>query len=118
MKIIESALIGTCPITARDKSVRLFQIKQALNQHREFFINSLLKDIPYFIGQKYQAYATAEEIEVIKSKLVNLRSKDINLADYASIVTQIQRRTSVRINNAEFFREIDALLLGKRITHA
>ncbi len=113
MKTIQSPLIGRCAITAHDKHVRLFQVKQVLNHHRDQLITSLLKDIPYFIGQKYKAFATPEEIDQIKNKLVNLKQRDINLADYATIVQEIQRRSTITLNNEAFFREIDKLLLGK-----
>ena len=111
MKIIESNLVGRCPITAKDKSVRLFQVKQVLNQYRSKFINTLLKDIPYFIGQKYRAFATADEVELIKNKLTTLQSRDINLANYESIVSEVQRRSIIKLNNEAFFKEIDQLLM-------
>ncbi len=114
MKMIESNLIGRCPITAKDKSVRLFQVKEVLNRHRTKLINTLLKDIPYFIGQKYHAFATPEEVEIIKSKLTYLQSRDIDLTNYASIVHEVQRRSIVKLNNEAFFKEVDQLLLQKQ----
>lgn len=112
MKIIESPLVGQRLITARNKSVRLFQVKQILNQHRDLLINRVLRDIPYFLAFKYQARANETELEEIKSKLMDLQKRDVDLTNYASIVEQIKRRTTIKLNNQEFFKEIDQLLLG------
>lgn len=112
MKIIESPLVGQRFITARNKSGRLFQVKQVLNQHRDLLITRLLRDIPYFLAFKYQARANETELEEIKSKLMDLQKRDVDLTNYASIVEQIKRRTTIKLNNQEFFREIDQLLLG------
>jgi len=112
MKIIESPLVGQRFITARDRNVRLFQLKQVLNQHRDLLITRLLKDIPYFLAFKYHARANETELEVIKTKLMDLQKRDVDLTNYASIVEQIKKRTTVKLNNQEFFNEIDQLLLG------
>lgn len=112
MKIIESPLVGQCYITARDRNVRLFQVKQILNQHRDRLITRLLKDIPYFLAFKYHACASENELEAIKSKLIDLQKRDVDLSHYVSIVEQMKRRSTVKLNNQEFYKEIDQLLLG------
>lgn len=114
MKTIVSPLCGEKYITAKDKNARLFQVKQILNQHRDLLINKLLKDIPYYLAFRYKAFATPDEVEEIKSKLNTLQMKDIDLVNYASIVDQIKRKTTVKLNNSIFFQEIDDLLLGSR----
>jgi hypothetical protein len=113
MKTIVSRLCGEKFITARDKNVRLFQVKQVLNQHRDLLIDKLMKDIPYYLAFKYHARATPTEVEEIKTKLTTLQKKDINLMDYASIVEEIKRRPRVKLDNQVFYKEIDQLLLGK-----
>ncbi len=112
MKVIQSPLFGQKFITAHDKNARLFQIRQALNQHRDLLINKMLKDIPYYLAFKYHAFASEQEVEMIKSKLMTLQSKDIDLVNYTSIVEQINRRSKVKLDNQDFYREIDQLLLG------
>ncbi len=112
MKIIESPLIGKRVITARNKQVRLFQVKQALNQHRDLLINRVLRDIPYFLAFKYNAHANESELAQVKSKLLDLQKRDVDLSNYASIVEQIKRKAMVKLNNQDFFKEIDQLLLG------
>ncbi len=114
MKTIQSLLLGSVPITARDKHVRLFQVKQVINQHRDLFINKFLKDIPYYLAFRYNAFATPDELEEIKAKLNTLQKKDIDLVDYASIFEQIKKRTTVKLNNAIFFQEIDDLLFAQQ----
>lgn len=113
MKVLESPLIGTKAITARERGARLFQVKQALLQHRDRLIDKLINDIPYFIAFKYHAYATPDEVQVIKAKLVELQKRDIDLVNYAQIVEMIAHRSKVRIGNEPFFQEIDRLLLGR-----
>ncbi len=113
MKTIVSPLCGEKFITARDKNVRLFQVKQVLNQHRDLLIDKLMKDIPYYLAFKYHASATPIEVEEIKTKLTTLQKKDINLMDYASIVEEIKKRPRVKLDNQVFYKEIDQLLLGK-----
>lgn len=112
MKTIQSYLIGRVPITAKDKNVRLFQVRQVLNRHREQLIDRLLNDIPYFLARKYQAYATPHEIEVIKSKLGSLKAKDIDLNKYEALLEEIKRHSSVTIKNDIFLQEIDQLIIG------
>jgi uncharacterized protein (UPF0305 family) len=114
MKIIVSTLCGERLITAKDKNAKLFQIKQVLNQHRDLVINRFLKDIPYYLAVRYKAFATESDLEEIKSKLDDLRKKDIDLVNYSPIVEEIKERSKVKLNNALFFQEIDELLLGKR----
>jgi hypothetical protein len=112
MKTIQSPLIGRIPITARNKSVRLFQVKQVINKHREQLIDRLLNDIPYFLARKYQAYATPTEIEEIKVKLKTLKSKDVDLTRYALLTEEINKRSTVTLRNDLFLQEIDQLLIG------
>lgn len=112
MKTIQSPLIGRVPITARDKNVRLFQIKQAINKHREMLIDRLISDIPYFIARKYKAYATPNEIELIKDKLADLKSKDVDLSRYTLLIEEIKKHATVTIRNDLFLQEIDQLLIG------
>lgn len=112
MKTIQSTLIGRVPITARDKNVRLFQVKQVLNRHREQLIDRLLTDIPYFLARKYQAYATPNEIEVIKYKLGSLKATDVDLNRYGALIEEIKRHSSVTLRNDIFLQEIDQLLIG------
>ncbi len=112
MKTIQSPLIGRVPINARDKNVRLFQVRQVLNRHRDQLIDLLLNDIPYFLARKYQAYATPDEIEVIKHKLGSLKAKDVDLNRYASLFDEIKRCSSVTLRNDIFLQEIDQLLIG------
>jgi hypothetical protein len=113
MKVLESPLIGTKAITAREKGARLFQVKQALVQHRDRLIARLMNDIPYYLAFKHKAYATVPELQEMKAKLAELQKKDINLLNYAQIVEMVAHRSKVRINNELFFQEIDNLLLGK-----
>jgi hypothetical protein len=112
MKTIQSYLIGRVPITARDKHVRLFQVRQVLNRHREQLIDRLLNDIPYFLARKYQAYATPNEIEIIKTKLGSLKAKDVDLNTYEPLIEEIKRHSSVTIKNDIFLQEIDQLIIG------
>jgi hypothetical protein len=112
MKVIQSQLFGQKFITAHDKNARLFQIRQLLNQHRDLLINNLLKDIPYYLAFKYQAYATEPEVEVIKSKLIEMKRRDVDLVNYVSIINQIKKKAKVKIDNQEFYKEIDQLLIG------
>ncbi len=112
MKVIESPLFGQKVITAHDKNVRLFQIRQALNQHRDLLINKMLKDIPYYLAFKYQAIATQLELEEIKSKLIDLQKRDVDLVNYMTLIEQIKRKPKVKLDNQIFYREIDQLLLG------
>lgn len=112
MKTIQSPLIGRVPITARNKNVRLFQVKQVINRHREQLIDRLLNDIPYFLARKYQAYATPNEIEEIKEKLKGLKSRDVDLNRYTLLTDEIKRRSTVNIRNDLFLQEIDQLLIG------
>lgn len=113
MKVLESPLIGARAITARERGARLFQVKQVLAQHRDTLISKLMNDIPYYIAFKYKAYATAAEVQEIKSKLGELQKRDLDLVNYSQIVELISHRDKVRIGNEPFFREIDNLLLGK-----
>lgn len=113
MKVLESPLIGTKAITARDRGARLFQVKQALLQHRDMLISRLLTDIPYYIAFKYRAFATPMEVQEIKTKLVALQKRDIDLVNYSQLLEMIAHRNKVRIDNELFYREIDQLLLSK-----
>lgn len=112
MKVIQSQLFGQKFITAHDKNARLFQIRQILNQHRDLLINNLLKDIPYYLAFKYHAYATEPEVEAIKSKLIELKRRDVDLVNYVSIINQIKKKPKIKLDNQEFYKEIDQLLIG------
>ncbi len=112
MKAIQSQLFGQKFITAQDKNARLFQIRQVLNQHRDLLINNLLKDIPYYLAFKYHAYATDSEMEAIRSKLIDLKRRDVDLVNYVSIIDQIKKRSKVKLCNQEFYKEIDQFIIG------
>lgn len=112
MKVIQSQLFGQKFITAHGKNARLFQIRQVLNQHRDLLINNLLRDIPYYLAFKYHAYATEPEVEAIKSKLIELKRRDVDLVNYVSIINQIKKKAKIKLDNQAFYKEIDQLLIG------
>ena len=75
MKAIESPLIGRKAVLAKDPYIMRFQVQQILNAHRDTLINSLLKDVPYFLAYRFHAKATATELQEIESKLMQLKTQ-------------------------------------------
>ena len=114
MKAIESPLIGRKAVLAKDPYIMRFQVQQILNAHRDTLINSLLKDVPYFLAYRYHAKATATELLEIESKLMQLKKGNVDIDHtYHTIVDQVKKKTITRLTNELFYSEIEELLLSK-----
>lgn len=114
MKAIESNLIGRKPVLAKDPGVMRFQVQQILNAHRDTLINSLLKDVPFFLAYRFRAKATEAELHEIESKLLQLKKGNVDIDHtYHSIVAQVKKKTITRLTNELFYSEIEELLLNK-----
>lgn len=114
MKAIESPLIGRKPVLARDPHVMRFQVQQILNAHRDKLINSLLKDVPYFLAYRLGAKATEAELQEIESKLLHLKKGNVDIdTTYHSIIDQVKKKDITRLTNELFYSEIEELLLNK-----
>ena len=114
MKAIESPLIGRKAVLAKDPYIMRFQVQQILNAHRDTLINSLLKDVPYFLAYRFHAKATATELQEIESKLMQLKKGNVDIDHtYHSIVDQVKKKTITRLTNELFYSEIEELLLSK-----
>ena len=112
MKTIQSPFLGNTIITAKDRSVRLFQVRNVLNRHREILINSLLKDVPYFLAYRFGAKATPNELQTITEKLVLLKEGNVDLTKYQPIIEQMKAKSKTLITNEYFYKEIEELVLG------
>lgn len=116
MKAIESPLIGRKPILARDPGMMRFQVQQILNAHRDKLINSLLKDVPYFLAYRLGAKATETELQEIESKLLRLKKGNVDMdTTYHSIIDQVKKKEITRLTNELFYSEIEELLLRKEL---
>ena len=114
MKAIESPLIGRKAVLARNPAVMRFQVQQILNAHRDTLINSLLKDVPYFLAYRFSAKATESELHEIESKLLKLKNGNVDIdTTYHSIVDQVKKKNITRLTNEIFYSEIEELLLDK-----
>jgi hypothetical protein len=114
MKAIESPLIGRKPVLAKDPNVMRFQVQQILNAHRDKLINSLLKDVPYFLAYRLGAKATEAELHEIEFKLLRLKNGNVDVdTTYYSIVEQVKKKEITRLTNELFYSEIEELLLGR-----
>jgi len=112
MKTIQSPFLGDKIITAKDRNVRLFQVRNVLNQHREILINSLLKDVPYFLAYRFGAKATPTELQVITDKLVTLKQSNVDLTKYQPIIEQVKHKAKTKLTNECFYREIEDVVLN------
>ena len=91
-----------------------FQVQQILNAHRDKLINSLLKDVPYFLAYRLGAKATDAELQEIESKLIRLKKGNVDVdTTYHSIIDQVKKKEITRLTNELFYSEIEDLLLGK-----
>ena len=114
MKAIESPLIGRKPVLARDPNVMRFQVQQILNAHRDKLINSLLKDVPYFLAYRFSAKATEDELREIEHKLTKLKKENVDIdSTYHSIIDQVKKKALTKLTNEIFYSEIEELLLRK-----
>lgn len=114
MKAIESMLLGRKAVLAKDPNVMRFQVQQILNAHRDTLINTLLKDVPYFLAYRFQAKATESELHQIESKLMQLKKGNVDIdTTYHPIVEQVKKKTVTRLTNELFYSEIEELLLSK-----
>ncbi|MEK6782321.1 MAG: hypothetical protein AABY93_11475 [Bacteroidota bacterium] len=113
MKAIESTLIGRKAVLAKDPNIMRFQVQQILNAHRDTLINSLLKDVPFFLAYRFRAKATASELQEIESKLLQLKKGNVDIdSTYHSIVQQVKKKAITRLTNEIFYSEIEELLLS------
>lgn len=114
MKAIESPLIGRKPVLSRDPNMMRFQVQQILNAHRDKLINSLLKDVPYFLAYRLGAKATEAELHEIEFKLLRLKNENVDVdTTYHSIVEQVKKKEITRLTNELFYSEIEELLLSQ-----
>ncbi len=119
MKAIESPLIGRKAVLAKDPHIMRFQVQQILNAHRDTLINSLLKDVPYFLAYRFRAKATDAELHEIELKLLQLKRGNVDIDHtYRSIVDQVKKKTITRLTNELFYSEIEEILLRGERNHA
>jgi hypothetical protein len=107
MKILKSRLIGTRCIKAKDPNIQLFQIRMLLNQHRNALVERILTDLTTYIDFKFKSQPTRSNLITIFEKLVELKTKDVDLEYYTPVLKQLKRKDEISLTNDCFFMEID-----------
>jgi hypothetical protein len=107
MKILKSRLIGMRCIKAKDPNIQLFQIRMLLNQHRNALVERILMDLATYVDFKFKSQPTRSNLITIFEKLVELKTKDVDLEYYTPVIKQLKRKDEISLTNDCFFMEID-----------
>lgn len=110
MKTIKSALLGSKQIIDSNPDAILFQLKEIIKEHRERIIVRLISDLPTYIDYKFQVKANKKMLEVVKDKLVYLKSTGVSLTEYDAVVQQVMTKAVTHLTNEPFYAEIDHYL--------
>ncbi|MCU0367915.1 MAG: hypothetical protein MUF39_03690 [Cyclobacteriaceae bacterium] len=77
------------------------------NQHRNALVERILTDLTTYIDFKFKSQPTRSNLITIFEKLVELKTKDVDLEYYTPVLKQLKRKDEISLTNDCFFMEID-----------
>lgn len=90
--------------------VALLKIREILTDHRNTLINRLILDIPAYIGYRFNAKPSKEQLQSITEKLYSLKHSPIDPDKYDSLIQTILSSNSTHLGGEIFYKEIDTLI--------
>ena len=106
MKILR-ILNGVRRIEDSDPNVMLLKVRQILDEQRNELISRLVNDLSAYIDYKFQIKADAKQLDIIKEKLVALKSSGLDLEKYDGLLQHVIHHDTTYVNAEPFYREID-----------
>jgi hypothetical protein len=109
MKTVKTAS-GVKKIEECAAPVALLKIREILTDHRNTLINRLILDIPAYIGYRFNAKPSKEQLQSITEKLYSLKHSPIDPDKYDSLIQTILSNNSTHLSGEIFYKEIDTLI--------
>lgn len=101
---------GVKKIDLGNENMAMLQIGDVLKEHRQILINSMLSDLPSYIRYQFRMPATKEQLQQIKTKLLDLKNSAINLSRYGDTVSDVMAKESSHVRSEPFYLEINEVI--------
>lgn len=101
---------GMKRIELGNENMAMLQIGDVLRQHRDSLITSLLSDLSTYINYKFSAPPAKEQLQKIRSRLVDLKNAGISLAKYGDVISEVLENETTYIKSEIFYQEINEVI--------
>ena len=98
---------GLKRVELANSSLAPLQIQDVLKEHREALINRLISDLKTYIEYKFSIPISKDQLERIKDKLSELKTSNIDLSRYASIIDEVMTSELTHVKSELFYQEIN-----------
>lgn len=86
------------------------QVRELLQEHREFLLGSLLADLKTYVAYKFSRQASKAQLEEIRSKLFALRGSPLSLSKYGVLIDRIIENESTHVESELFYHEVNDII--------
>ena len=101
---------GIKKIELGNENIATLQITDVLKQHRDTLINSLLSDLTTYINYHFRTPPKKDQLQNIKSRLIDLRNSTISLTKYGHLVDEILSNETTYVKSEPFYLEINEII--------
>ena len=101
---------GIRKIDDQNQNAALLKLREILNEERKLLIIRMESDLNSYIQYRFSKKANANQLERIKTKLQSLKTTNIDLDYYNSIVQDVFKQENTYVSSESFYREIDQYL--------
>lgn len=101
---------GMKRIELGNENMAMLQIGDVLRQHRDSLITSLLSDLTTYINYKFSTPAGKEQLQKIRSRLLELKNAGISLAKYSEVIGEVLENETTYIKSEMFYQEINEVI--------
>ena len=111
MKTIKTSS-GLRSINSTEYTVISNQLRAILQEQRTALIENLVaSDLNRYIDYKFSRQADPLQLNRIKTKLNEMKTRSINMIRYGTVMESIEKYDFVQLGNDLFFMEIDHIIL-------
>lgn len=101
---------GMKRIELGNENMAMLQIGDVLRQHRDSLISSLLSDLSTYINYKFSTPPAKEQLQKIRSRLLDLKNAGISLAKYGEVISEVLENETTYIKSEIFYQEINEVI--------
>jgi hypothetical protein len=101
---------GVKRIEDHNHNAALLKLREILSEERKFLINRIESDLNAYIQYRFSRKTNASQLERIRGKLNSLKTSNVDLDNYAVIVSNFFRQENTHISAEPFYRDIDECL--------
>ena len=101
---------GIKKIELGNENMATLQISDVFRQHREALINRLLSDLSTYINYQFSTPPKKEQLQQIRTRLVDLKISSINIARYSAQIDEVLRNEATYLKSEPFYHEINEVI--------